>query len=158
MVMMKRKTSSDHWPVLRTGCQGCNRGKVLRFIVTTASLIPSCGNRDSPRFIARDAAIHATGQYEENHRTPDGRMASTKKHPALRKQYRRQEEIDDQVMQSARNLCGTVPTTAAGLIALLQYVEELGEETTAKLWTARPSRQLSAHGNLRPGFRAILSW
>jgi hypothetical protein len=41
MVMMKRKTSSDHWPVLRTGCQGCNRGKVLRFIVTTASLIPS---------------------------------------------------------------------------------------------------------------------
>jgi hypothetical protein len=79
-------------------------------------------------------------------------MASTKKHLALRKLYRRQEEIDDQVMQSARNLCGTVPTTAAGLIALLQYVEKPGEETTAKLWTARPSRRLSAHGNLRPGF------
>jgi hypothetical protein len=42
--------------------------------------------------------------------------------------YRRQEEIDDQVRQAAGDLCRTVPTTAAGLIALLQYVEKRRDE------------------------------
>jgi hypothetical protein len=67
-----------------------------------------------------NAAIRATDDCQEMHRDADGRFLD---HPEVRKLERRQERVADAETNALRQLCLTVPTTFAGVAAVLRFVE-----------------------------------
>ena len=79
------------------------------------------------------AAVHEVRELEVAHRTANGDLPTTKGHPALLKLQRKRDRASSVDADAARELCATVPTTFAGMLAMLQYADETKGEILV-LW------------------------